>query len=261
MSTKRIKIHRIDLDQGAIEEKEDVAALDEAVCVFVNGEYYRTLIATPTMVEELVVGHLRGEGIIDSLDDLKEVDVNPLKVRVELLKEIDLNALNMSKVDLITTACGSLSNPIHENQLGSMRTASNNEVEAEKIWSMVRELNRRSEVFRMTGGTHSAMLCSPDGEILSFAEDVGRHNAVDKVIGAGLLRGTELGECVLVSSGRQSSEIVLKVARSGIPVIASVAGPLNSGIGVAEATGITLICFVRGRRMNVYTHHERIITA
>jgi FdhD protein len=213
------------------------------------------------MVEELVVGHLMGEGIIGSLDDLREVDVKPLKVHVELGKDVDLNVLNMSKVDLITTACGSLSTPIHEDHLGSMRTASNIKVEAEKIWRMVRELNLRSEVFRETGGTHSAMLCSPDGEILSFAEDVGRHNAVDKVIGAGLLLGIELGECVLVSSGRQSSEIVLKVARSGIPVIASVAGPLKSGIGVADATGITLICFVRGRRMNVYTHHERILTA
>jgi FdhD protein len=261
MSTKRIKLHRIDLDLGAIAEKEDVAALDEAVCVFVNGEYYRTLIVTPTMVKELVVGHLMGEGIIGSLDDLREIDVKPLKIHVELVKDVDLNVLNMSKVDLITTACGSLSTPIHEDQLGSMRTASNIKVEAEKIWSMVRELNLRSEVFRETGGTHSAMLCSSDGEILSFAEDVGRHNAVDKVIGAGLLRGTDLGECVLVSSGRQSSEIVLKVARSGIPVIASVAGPLKSGIGVADATGITLICFVRGRRMNVYTHRERILTA
>jgi FdhD protein len=131
-------------------------------------------------------------------------------------------------------------------------------VEAEKIWGMVRELNLRSEVFRETGGTHSAMLGSLDGGVLSFSEDVGRHNAVDKVIGAGILMGVELGECVLVSSGRQSSELVLKVAHSGIPVIASVAGPLKSGIGIADAAGITLVCFVRGRRMNIYTHHERI---
>lgn len=261
MSTERIKLRRVDLEQGVSIERDDVVASDEAVCIFVNGEYYRTLIATPAMIEELVVGHLVGEGIIDSLDDLKEVEVNPLKVRVELRVDVDLNVLNMGKVDLITTACGSLSTPIRGERLSSLMVASKINVEAEKIWGMVRELNLRSEVFRETGGTHSAMLCSLDGGVLSFAEDVGRHNAVDKVIGAGLLMGVEMGGCVLISSGRQSSEIVLKVAHSGIPVIASVAGPLKSGIGIADATGITLVCFVRGRRMNVYTHNERILTA
>ena len=161
-------------------------------------------------------------------------------------------------MDLITTACGSLSTPIYGNQLSSLKITSDIKLEAEKIWGLVRELNLRSEIYKKTGGTHSAMLCSFEGEVLSFAEDVGRHNAVDKVIGAGILGKVDLGECVLISSGRQSSEIVLKVARSGIPIIASVAGPLRSGIGIADATGITLICFVRGRRMNIYTHHERI---
>jgi FdhD protein len=258
VSTKRIKLHRVDLEYKDITERDDTVASDEAVCIFVNGEYYRTLIATPTMIEELVVGHLMGEGIIDSPGDLKAVEVEPLKVRVELRENVDLDLLNISKVDLITTACGSLSTPIQGYQLSSLRITSDIEVEAEKIWGMVRELNLRSEIYKKTGGTHSAMLCSPDGDVVSFAEDVGRHNAVDKVIGAGILGKIDLGECVLVSSGRQSSEIVLKVARSGIPMIASVAGPLRSGIGIADATGITLICFVRGRRMNIYAHHERI---
>ncbi len=258
MSTNRIKLHRVDLEHEVITERDDTVAADKAVCIFVNGEYFRTLIATPTMIEELVVGHLLGEGIIESLDDLKAVEVEPLKVQVELREDVDLDLLNMSKVDLITTACGSLSTPIQRNQLSSLKITSDIEVEAEKIWSMVRELNYRSEIYKKTGGTHSAMLCSFDGEILSFAEDVGRHNAVDKVIGAGTFGKVDLGKCVMISSGRQSSEIVLKVARSGIPIIASVAGPLRSGIGIADTTGITLICFVRGRRMNIYAHHERI---
>ncbi len=258
MSTTGIKLHRVDLEHEVITERDDTVATDEAVCIFVNGEYFRTLIATPTMIEELVVGHLMGEGIIDSLGDLKAVEVEPLKVHVELREDVDLDLLNMSKVDLITTACGSLSTPIYGNQLSSLKITSDIKLEAEKIWGLVRELNLRSEIHKKTGGTHSAMLCSFEGEVLSFAEDVGRHNAVDKVIGAGILGKVDLGEYVLISSGRQSSEIVLKVARSGIPIIASVAGPLRSGIGIADATGITLICFVRGRRMNIYTHHERI---
>ena len=259
MTTLKIKLHRYDLKQETVSELDDIVASDAAVCIFINDEYYRTLIATPTMIDELVVGHLFGEGVIKSLDDLKKMEVSPLKVYVELKGDVDLDLLTLGKVDLITTACGSLTTPLKDSQLDPFRVASDITVEAETIWGMVRELNLRSKIYRETGGTHSAMLCAADGRVLSFAEDVGRHNAVDKVIGAGILSDIDLGECIIISSGRQSSEIVLKVARSGIPVIASVAGPLESGIGIANATGITLICFVRGRRMNVYTHSQRVI--
>lgn len=261
MSTREHRLHRLDLRQGSIKELDDVVAVDEAVCVFVNDEYYRTLIATPSMVKELVIGHLVGEGIIRSLGEVKNVEVKPLKVYVELSGDVDLELITRSKIELITTACGSAGTPLSSKQLRPLGNTGDIKISAEKVWSMVRELNVRSEMFRGTGGTHSAMLCSIDGEVLAFAEDVGRHNAVDKVVGAGILGEAHLGSCVLVSSGRQSSEIVLKAARGGIPIIASVAGPLESGIRIADAAGITLICFVRGTRMNIYTHPERIRTA
>jgi FdhD protein len=259
VSTQRLKLHRFDLKQEIITELDDVVAVDKAVCIIVNDEYYRTLIATPTMVKELVIGHLVGEGIVRTLDDVKKVEVSPLKVYVELYGDVDLNLINMSKVNLITTACGTTGAPLRNGQLKPLKVLGDIRIEAVKVLSMVRELNKRSEMFRRTGGTHSAMLCSIDGEVVVFAEDVGRHNAIDKVVGAAILSGVDLWGCVLVSSGRQSGEIVLKAARSGIPLIASVAGPLASGIKIADAAGTTLICFVRGRRMNVYTHPERII--
>lgn len=258
MSVRAIKLHRFDLRQGAIREVEDEVAVDEAVCIFVNGEYYRTLIASPTMKRELVVGHLIGEGVIDSVNDIRELKIEPLRVHVELHSDVDLDFLNWIRLDLITTACGSLTTPLKNKQLRSLKVCSSIGIEAEEIWTIINDLNRRSGLFRRTGGAHSAMLCHSDGEVLAFAEDVGRHNAVDKVVGAGALGGYDMSRCVLACSGRQSGEIVLKAARSGIPAIASVAGPLESGIRVAEATGITLICFVRGRRMNVYTHHQRL---
>jgi len=258
MSIKEVKIQRFNLRDGTVNDFEDEVALDDAVCIFLNDEFFRTLIATPLMKKELVVGHLLSEGTITSIDEILEVEVKPPKVSIVLKKDVDLELQSMSKMSLITTACGSSPAPLKTNQLGSLKVRSGIRVEADKIWSMMSELNRRSSIFRRTGGTHSAMLCSQDGGVLVFAEDVGRHNAVDKVVGAGALEGYEMGSCILLSSGRQSSDIVLKAARSGIPVIASVAGPLASGINVAEAAGITLICFVRGRRMNVYTHPQRV---
>ena len=259
MSSEHVILQRIDLEKKTKREIGDVVASDEAVCVFINDEFYRTMISTPGMTRELVLGHLFTEGVIGSLDEVGELEALPLKVRVELPGEVDFKLLNMSKVDIITTACGSLSTPVDPGKLEALMVSSEVQVEAEAVWRMVRELNLRGEKYKETGGTHSAMLCSVDGEVISFAEDVGRHNAVDKVIGAALLESVDLGGCALVSSGRQSSEMVLKAARSGVPVVASVAAPLTSGIQVARTTGITLICFVRGRRMNVYSHPDRVV--
>jgi FdhD protein len=259
LASEHVRLHRVDLKERSKREIDDVVASDEAVCVFINDEFYRTMIATPGMTKELVLGHLFTEGVIGSMEDVAELEVLPLKVHVELRAEVDFERLNMSKVDLITTACGSLSTPVNPGQLEALGVSSDVKIEAEVVWRMVRELNLRGEKYKETGGTHSAMLCKVDGEVISFAEDVGRHNAVDKVIGAALIEGVDFGECALMSSGRQSSEMVLKAARSGVPVVASVAAPLASGIQVARVTGITLVCFVRGRRMNVYSHNERVI--
>ena len=119
-------------------------------------------------------------------------------------------------------------------------------------------LNSRSSVHRRTRGTHAAMLCGGDGEVLAFAEDVGRHNAVDKVVGAHALNGGELGSCVLLSTGRQSGEMVQKACRMGIPVIASMTVPLVSGVRLAEASGLTLTSMSSGR-LRVYSAPRRII--
>jgi FdhD protein len=260
MSSIEIKVCRFELDSGDIKEREDRIAADAAVCIFVNGEFFRTLLASPVMIEELVVGHLLGEGIVGSGDEIVGVEVTPLKVYVELRGEVDLGRLTMGKMDLITTACGAAAvSPGELRELNLPWAATGGVIGAERIWLMARELNLRSNTYKETGGTHAAMLFSLKGDPLFFGEDVGRHNAVDKVIGAGVLEGVDLGGCGLVSSGRLSGEIVLKAARVGIPVIASVAGPLESGVRIAEAAGITLVGFVRGRRLNVYTHGERIV--
>ncbi len=259
MSSIGVKVHRFELDSGGFVEREDRIAADAAICIFINGELFRTLLASPVMIEELVVGHLVGEGIIGSADELVSVEVSPLKVYVELRGEVDLKRLTMGKVDLITTACGAAASPSELRGLGLSAASMEGTIGAEDVWLMARELNLRSDTYKETGGTHSAMLFSLGGEALFFGEDVGRHNAVDKVVGAGVLGGRDFGGCVLVSSGRLSGEIVLKAARVGVPVVVSVAGPLESGIRIAEAAGITLVGFVRGRRLNVYTHRDRVV--
>jgi formate dehydrogenase accessory protein FdhD len=131
-------------------------------------------------------------------------------------------------------------------------------VEAQVIADSVNHLNSVAETFRKTGGVHVAAICRSDGNLVVFAEDVGRHNAVDKVIGMCALNKTDFGKCFLALSGRLTGDIVLKAARVGIPIIASLAAAIDSGIALAKEVDLTLIGFVRGRRMNIYNFPERI---
>ncbi len=237
-------------------EAMDEVALDEPTCIFVNGEYYVTLIATPEMRRELAVGHLLSEGVIETVDDISEVTLRGGDVVVELKGEVDLREVSVGMMNLIVTACGTRPRGGRE-KLPIQRVGSSLRVKAERITGMLSELNRRSSVHMRTRGTHAAMLCDKDGEVRAFAEDVGRHNAVDKVIGRLALEGGDLGECVLLSTGRQSGEMVQKAARGGVPVVASMTVPLASGIRLAEATGVTLISVDRGE-LKVYSEPQRI---
>jgi FdhD protein len=169
--------------------------------------------------------------------------------------------LEASKVNrLITTECSPTSGQLNLlDRLRKPKVSSQLSVKPEALLKMVEELNRRASVFKATGGTHSAMLCTGGGDVLAYAEDVGRHNAIDKVIGLLTLEGGTFSDCVLVSSGRQPSDMVLKAARVGIAVVVSQAAPLDSGVRAAEETGVTLVCFARGRRFNVYAHPERVL--
>ena len=259
ISSNKIKMLRYYLNKTEKNQyKEDYIAVDEAVCIFINDEYYTTLIASPSKINELVIGHLICEGIIKSTNDIRNIDLKPPKAFVNLFQKIFIDSILRNRVGLISTACGQ-SKSINTTEIEPIDTSQKKTVKAEIIFNISNELNKRGKYFHQTGGTHSAMLSSFMGEVLFFAEDVGRHNAIDKVIGLGAMNKYDMKNCILFCSGRLSSDIMFKVARSGIPIIASIAAPLESGINIAETMGITLISFVRGKRMNIYTHKERII--
>ena len=122
---------------------------------------------------------------------------------------------------------------------------------------MVHHLNTHSEWYEKTGCVHQVTLFNIN-ETVIIKEDIGRHNAVDKVIGAALQCGVKFGETIICSSGRLSSDMILKAASAGIPVVVSRTAPTSLAIDIAEEMGITLIGFARGKRMNIYTHPKRI---
>ncbi len=257
MVTERRNIRSISLGaRPEAEDMEDELALDEPICVFVNGEYHVTLIATPELERELAAGYLLTQGVIGSVDEIKGVEVDDGNVRVTLVGAVDLRGASVSMMNLIVTACAS--SPRAENTRTQLPTVTSGlNVEASRLKEMIAALNSRCSVHRRTRGTHAAMLCGGDGEVLAFAEDVGRHNAVDKVVGSYALSGGDLGACVLLSTGRQSGEMVQKACRVGIPVIASMTVPLVSGVRLAERSGLTLTS-VSGGRLRVYSAPRRI---
>jgi len=248
--SKIIKVMRFTRD-GSSERVDDTVAMDVPICIFVNGEPFRTLIATPSLLEDLAVGHLFAEGVISEKQEIISLTVKPLRVDVEIDHDIDIDGLLMGKSRLLTTACG-LDSPIPESELENLRVLQVEKVVPSLVFDIMKELNTNSLTYKETGGTHSAILYSKEEGVIAFAEDVGRHSALDKVIGFAFMDRVDFSKCVLASSGRLSGEMVLKAARAGIPLLCSVSAPLVSGLRIAEATGVTLVGFVRGKRMNHY---------
>lgn len=257
--TKKFKIVKMNLRLGTKETVEDDVALEAPVNIYVNDQHVVTLMASPELIKELALGWLLDEGLIRSLAEVKDIWVKENDVKIKTKSELKLRIQAAGTVKLITTACGSTEDFLKLlDRMEKPFVRSNYSIKASDILNMVKEMNLKTRSAWIIAGTHSAGLFAT-GRLSAFAVDVGRHNAIDKVIGMAALAGVNFSNCVLVSSGRQPADMVLKVARVGIPILVSVRGPIQTGIIAAEKTGVTLICFASGQRMNIYSFQERIL--
>jgi len=263
---KEVQISRIDISTQKIEQRKDVVAEERPLHIFLNQTHYVSILCSPNQLKELAVGHLLSEGVLKSIDDIREIRLGKDgKCRVRLRPNVDAErriSVSQPFARLIVSSCGSpdywpLSKLI--DRLDLSKVPSGLTVEAKVVLESVRRLNKLAETFRKTGGVHVAALYSANGELMALAEDVGRHNAVDKVVGTGVLKRLNFEDCFLASSGRLTGDIVLKSARMLIPIVASMTAATDSGVEAAQRTGLTLVGFARGKRMNVFTHPERIV--
>jgi len=262
----KVKITRIDVSTHRRERLEDYVAEEKPLHVFLNQTHYVTILCLPTLLKKLAVGYLLSEGVVTSIDEIREIKFSEGgKCVVQLRGSVDAHkriAASQPFSRLVLSGCGSpdywpLSKLI--DRLSLRKLPLGFKVRAEIVLESVRKLNTLAETFRKTGGVHVAALYSPNGDLVAYAEDVGRHNAVDKVVGICALKKADFHQCFLTSSGRLTGDVVLKAARMSIPIVASLAAAVDSGIEVARKTGVTLIGFVRGKRMNVFTYPQRII--
>ena len=247
---KKVKILRI--KENSAEELDDFVAIEKRVRISVNGRHLISLYCSPFMVREFVAGVIYNEGLISGGWCADRISI---EYGDEINVDVPADGTVVEGEKTVTSGCAggiSFARPLPQEKL-SDDTVFN----ISHIRELYREFQKKSEGYKSTGGVHSAALAD-NRHMLVFTEDIGRHNAVDKVIGYALLENIRLQEKIMLASGRLSSEIVTKCARCGIPVLVSRAAPTSLAVDIADAAGITLVGFVRGDRMNIYTGRQRI---
>jgi FdhD protein len=249
-----IKRNIVKVSGSASEEVEDLLAAERQITISVNNKKVLSLYCTPTMIRELVVGFFLNEGIIKGHFCAEAISIlygEDLSISVNISADGEASTEGMAR----TTGCiGGITFDRKEFRKASESFS----VSSDVMRTLYREFNQKSVLFKATGCMHSAAI-TDRGKILIVAEDIGRHNAVDKVIGHCIIENINLEDKMMLVSGRLSSEIVSKCAHWGIPVLVSRTSPTSYAVEIAEKANITLIGFVRGERYNVYTCGQRII--
>jgi len=244
-------------DKGREREKTLIIA-ERPITLYLNDREVVTLLATPKNLKELAVGFMLSEGWLQEDKPIEKIEVDPqgavrmhVKYRNPLTEKLFLRRT-------ITSGCGR--GTIFYNVLDSLRAKkirSSAKISEGQVISLMQDLNQRSVLYRQSGSVHGAALAKPE-EILFFCEDIGRHNAVDKVFGAAFLQGLSSAGRILLTSGRVSSEILIKALKRRIPFLFSYSGPTDLAVEMARKMGITLIGYIRGNRMRIYSHEERL---
>ena len=257
---------------GGSVERPETLAVEEPLELRLNGTALTVTMRTPGSDVELAQGFLLTEGVIGGRDDISRVEycrgtgpdgTNTYNVLdVSLAPDVVMPDVDVTRNFYTTSSCGVCG----KGSIDAVRTVSRHSpgddptvVAAETLSTMPKKLRQAQKVFASTGGLHGAALFDANGTALVVREDIGRHNAVDKVIGWALenhripLTGT-----VLLVSGRASFELTQKAIMAGIPILAAVSAPSSLAVDLASQAGLTLVAFLRGESMNVYSRPDRV---
>lgn len=268
-SSRRVSVER--LGPAGRESVADAVAVEEPMEVRVNGASFAVIMRTPGSDPELAAGFLLAEDVVRTSDELLVIELceadeedargNTLNATVAGEAELRLaQRLGERRQVMMTASCGLCGRRTIESLRARVAQVDGRwQIDPAIVTALPHRLRDRQSVFERTGGLHAAGLFDRDGRLLLIAEDVGRHNAVDKIIGRRLIEDAlPLDDCILVVSGRTSFELVQKALLAGIPFVAAVSAPSSLAIQLAEESGITLCGFVRGDTFNVYAHEKRI---
>jgi FdhD protein len=261
------------LRQGQAAAERDHVAVEEPMEVRVNGASFAVIMRTPGADRDLAAGFLLAEDVIRNADEIGTIEYcqdvedegrdNTINVTVigDAVERLEARLGERRQVTM-TSACGMCGRRTIESLQSRVATVGGDwTVSASVIATLPDRLRSSQAVFDSTGGLHAAGLFDRTGQLQLSAEDVGRHNAVDKIAGRTLLEGRHpLDTSILLVSGRTSFELVQKALLAGVPVIAAVSAPSSLAIDLAKQANITLCGFVRGPRFNIYSHQSRIVS-
>lgn len=241
---------------GKLEQKGRQVVVEFPLVLHVNGREIATLVASRHDLRFLVAGFLRLQGFVERAADFdmlavcEDYGVANVRIRRELPERLK---------PILTSGCGT---GITFSMPGAAESPvpfdSETGIAPEALFRLMADLHRSTESYRTHGGIHSAAVAEPDGTILLFAEDIGRHNTIDRIAGEAMLKEIDLRGKFLVTSGRVSSEMAAKAAMLGVCLIASRTSPTDKAIDLCESAGITLVGYVRGGKFGVYSHPWRI---
>lgn len=252
---------------GEFQTDSDVLVAEEPLEIRVGGRPVSVTMRTPEHDIELAAGFLLSEGVVRRREDILRIRSCPRtnfgnSVDAVLDPEVRFAFESLTRHVFAASSCGLCGKATIDairTRLEPIADAARPQISAKVIAAMPDAMRRAQRAFDRTGGLHAAALFDETGRLLVVREDVGRHNAVDKILGHALLEGFfPLDRHVLVVSGRTSFEIMQKVLAGRIPVVAAVSAPSSLAVEFARANGQTLIGFLRGERMNIYSGHERL---
>lgn len=228
---------------------------ERLVSIFVNGQELATIMCSPCLQDALALGFLANEGVIESLDDVRAVHICPSGACVDVW--LRSASFEPPRRMILTSGCGG---GVTFNDLSQTFEPLHSDlrVTPERLWYLMDQLNQSAALYQRARGVHTANLSDADRRLL-VAEDVGRHNTVDKLCGLALQQNVETRDRILLTSGRISSEMITKARRMEIPIVASHTSPTSLSMALAKEWNITLIGYLRRNSMNIYTQPERVL--
>ncbi|MDP3182153.1 MAG: formate dehydrogenase accessory sulfurtransferase FdhD [Desulfobaccales bacterium] len=253
---------------GQVEETLDRVAVEEPLQIRLGGEPFQVLMRLPGWEKELAVGFLYTEGIVQNLSEIITIHfcgtaTDPLllpNVVDVTLTEAALARRGRRHLEVAYSSCSLCAKEaVSEICQKVPRIASTLKVSAATLLDLMGRLKEAQTTFIETGCTHAVALTTQDGQTFLHAEDIGRHNAMDKVIGRALMQHLDLSQMIALLSGRISFEMALKAARAGIPILAAVSAPTSMALNLAQELNLTLVGFARHDRLNTYTHPQRVV--
>ena len=247
------------------EVETDSVAEETPVALEFNGISHATMLATPADLEDFAVGFALSEGIIDGVSDVRGIDLLPqcdgIVVQLEISTACEARLKSRRRAMAGRTGCGLCGVETLPEVLRPVAPVTNGSpVRIQSVLAAMRDMRARQALHDITGATHAAGWAGADGTVALVREDVGRHNALDKLIGALARQAMHAGDGIVVVSSRASFEMVQKTAAAGVAVLASVSAPTALAIRLANDANVSLLGFLRGDDATLYSHPQRIIS-